>query len=355
MGNNYSTKKKKIKDLKKQKQRNDKIDKELTPKNIEKKGLTILLLGTGESGKSTVIKQMMILHKGGFKNSDFVTYQKTIRANLILHMKTLLEASSKLDYQLESNNKEIAKEFLSMASISLAYNEEKAELVKQLWQDKSLQLTFESRSKYQIPDTAKFFLNKIEEIMKTDYRPTDQDILFCRIPTTGVNQLTFEQGNTIWKIIDVGGQRSERRKWIHQFENVDLLIYIVALNEYDQKLFENLNVNRLSESLELFTRISNNAYFENKNCIIFFNKIDLFEEKIKKSDVKQCFPDYSGGLDFENGKEFIKQKFIDKAENMKRNIFTHFTCATNTKNIERVIDAVNITAMEYILKEDGFL
>ncbi|KAJ3452367.1 g protein alpha i subunit [Anaeramoeba flamelloides] len=355
MGPNYSTKKKKVKDIKKQKKRNDKIDKELKPKNSEKKGLTILLLGTGESGKSTVIKQMMILHKGGFKNSDFVTYQKTIRSNLILHTKTLLEASSKLDYQLETNNKEIAKEFLSLTNISLAYNEEKADLVKTLWQDKSLKLAFESRSKFQIPDTAKFFLNKIEEIVEKDYVPTDQDILFCRIPTTGVNHLTFEQDNTIWKIIDVGGQRSERRKWIHQFENVDLLIYIVALSEYDQKLFENLNVNRLAESLELFTRISNDIYFEKKNCIIFFNKIDLFEEKIKKSDINQCFPDYNGGLDFENGKEFIRQKFIDKAENMKRNIFTHFTCATNTKNIERVIDAVKITAMEYILKEDGFL
>lgn len=39
-------------------------------------------------------------------------------------------------------------------------------------------------------------------------------------------------------MVDVGGQRSERRKWIHCFENVTSIIFLVALSEYDQILFE---------------------------------------------------------------------------------------------------------------------
>lgn len=39
-------------------------------------------------------------------------------------------------------------------------------------------------------------------------------------------------------MFDVGGQRSERKKWIHCFENVTSIIFCVALSEYDQVLLE---------------------------------------------------------------------------------------------------------------------
>lgn len=39
-------------------------------------------------------------------------------------------------------------------------------------------------------------------------------------------------------MVDVGGQRSERRKWIHCFENVTSIMFLVALSEYDQVLVE---------------------------------------------------------------------------------------------------------------------
>lgn len=46
-----------------------------------------------------------------------------------------------------------------------------------------------------------------------------------------LSQLTF-------RVFDVGGQRSERRKWIHCFDNVESIIFITAISEYDQVLFE---------------------------------------------------------------------------------------------------------------------
>lgn len=42
-------------------------------------------------------------------------------------------------------------------------------------------------------------------------------------------------------MVDVGGQRSERRKWIHCFENVTSIMFLVALSEYDQVLVESDN------------------------------------------------------------------------------------------------------------------
>lgn len=45
-------------------------------------------------------------------------------------------------------------------------------------------------------------------------------------------------------MVDVGGQRSERRKWIHCFENVTSIIFLAVLSEYDMMLFETNEVQR---------------------------------------------------------------------------------------------------------------
>ena len=46
-------------------------------------------------------------------------------------------------------------------------------------------------------------------------------------------------------MFDVGGQRSQRKKWIHCFDDVDCVLFVVALSEYDQVLSEDSSVNRM--------------------------------------------------------------------------------------------------------------
>ena len=72
--------------------------------------------------------------------------------------------------------------------------------------------------------------------------PSDQDILRSRVRTTGITETAFKVGELTYKLIDVGVQRSERRKWIHCFENVTALVYVVSLSEYDQMLDEDESV-----------------------------------------------------------------------------------------------------------------
>lgn len=55
--------------------------------------------------------------------------------------------------------------------------------------------------------------------------------------------------------MDVGGQRSERRKWLHCFDNVTAVLFLVALNEYDMVLEEDNRTNRMEESLKLFQKL----------------------------------------------------------------------------------------------------
>jgi GTPase SAR1 family protein len=95
-------------------------------------------------------------------------------------------------------------------------------------------------------------------------------------------------------MFDVGGQRSERKKWIHCFENVTTILFLVAISEYDQLLFEDETVNRMQEALTLFDSICNSRWFVKTSIILFLNKIDRFKEKLPVSPMKNYFPDYEG-------------------------------------------------------------
>ena len=68
--------------------------------------------------------------------------------------------------------------------------------------------------------------------------PTDQDLLRSRLRTTGITETVFDLGQLTYRMFDVGGQRSERKKWIHCFENVNCLLFLVAISGYDQCLVE---------------------------------------------------------------------------------------------------------------------
>jgi guanine nucleotide-binding protein G(i) subunit alpha len=139
---------------------------------------------------------------------------------------------------------------------------------------------------------------------------------------------------------DVGGQRSERRKWMHCFAEVTSVIFVVAMSEYDLKLAEDNETNRMFESLKLFKDIINSKWFTNTAMILFLNKKDLFAEKILRSDLSVCFPDYKGGPNYEKASRFMEKKFNALNKNPNRQIYTHFTCATDTGNVRVVFTAV---------------
>jgi len=72
--------------------------------------------------------------------------------------------------------------------------------------------------------------------------PTDQDILRSRVKPTGITETTFQVGELTYELFDVGGQRNEQKKWIHCFENVTALVFLVSLSEDDQMLYEDESV-----------------------------------------------------------------------------------------------------------------
>lgn len=175
-------------------------------------------------------------------------------------------------------------------------------------------------------------------------------------------------------MFDVGGQRSERKKWIHCFEDVTAVVFLAAVSEYDQVLSEDESVNRLQEALTLFDSICNSRWFTNTSLILFLNKVDLFKEKLATSRLKDYFPDYSGkyyrcqsetldasiiigpDTDVEQALKFILQKFLSLNRNPnKKQIYVHFTCATDTAQMRFVMSAVTDIIIQKNLRETGLM
>lgn len=82
------------------------------------------------------------------------------------------------------------------------------------------------------------YIESLDRFYQPDWVPSNQDMLHARLRTTGTTEQQFDLGHFRYLMIDVGGQRSERKKWIHCFEGVQTLLFLVALSGYDQCLVE---------------------------------------------------------------------------------------------------------------------
>ncbi|KAJ3435398.1 guanine nucleotide-binding protein g(o) subunit alpha [Anaeramoeba flamelloides] len=314
--------------------------------------IKILLLGTGDSGKSTVVKQMRLINDMDFDQEEREEFVETVRLNVIQNSKSLVYAMERLGVEYSSEEiKKMGESIKKLPPMESTLDEEIVNKIKTLWSDKGIQEIWERKSEFQVNDTAPYYFDRIDEIAKSDYLPDNQDILHLRVKTTGIVETQFESSDLGFRMFDVGGQRNERKKWIHCFQDVTALIFCVSMSEYDQTLYEDETQKRMTESLQLFEEICNAHWFENTSMILFLNKKDLFEEKIKKIDLNVCFSEYSGGLDYKLASEYIRDQFLSLNRNDQKKIYPHFTCATDTSNIKKVFEAVKDTVLSDLLRD----
>nr|AJQ81032.1 G protein alpha subunit q4 [Lygus hesperus] len=342
-------------EAKEQKRINQEIERQLRKdKRDARRELKLLLLGTGESGKSTFIKQMRIIHGAGYSDEDKRGFIKLVYQNIFMAMQSMIRAMDllKIHYKDPSNveKAELIRgvDFETVTTFDSPY----VDAIKTLWADTGIQECYDRRREYQLTDSAKYYLSDLARIESPDYLPTEQDILRARAPTTGIIEYPFDLDSIIFRMVDVGGQRSERRKWIHCFENVTSIIFLVALSEYDQILFESENENRMEESKALFKTIITYPWFQHSSVILFLNKKDLLEEKIMYSHLVDYFPEFDGPkCDHASAKQFILNKYLVENPDPDRMVYSHFTTATDTENIKLVFCAVKDTIMQSALKE----
>ncbi|ESR66216.1 hypothetical protein CICLE_v10008557mg [Citrus x clementina] len=314
-------------------------------KHIQK----LLLLGAGESGKSTIFKQIKLLFQTGFDEAELKSYISVIHANVYQTIKVLYDGSKELaqnetdsmKFVVSSENKEIGEK-LSEIGGRLDYprlTKELAEDIETLWADPAIQ----------------------------------DDVLYARVRTTGVVEIQFspvgehKKSGEVYRLFDVGGQRNERRKWIHLFEGVSAVIFCAAISEYDQTLFEDEQKNRMMETKELFDWVLKQPCFEKTSFMLFLNKFDIFEKKVLKVPLNVCewFKDYqpasTGKQEIEHAYEFVKKKFEElyfqstAPDRVDRVFKIYRTTALDPKLVKKTFKLVDETLRRRHLFEAGLL
>uniref|UniRef100_A0A7S2BLN2 Uncharacterized protein n=1 Tax=Florenciella parvula TaxID=236787 RepID=A0A7S2BLN2_9STRA len=323
--------------------------------DIENNKIKLLLLGAGESGKSTIFKQMKVLYGKEPTRAELMEVKPVIHANIINTMKAIISEAPRLGTDEKIVDQESKKKMLEMDDDE-ALNPERGAIVKKMWTDPGVLATWDLRAEYQVVESISKFFDEVDVIAAEDYCPTSQHMLTARVRTSGIVTESYVIDGNTFEMYDVGGQRNERKKWIHCFDNVTAVIFVGAISEYNQKLFEDTSTNRMKEALDLYDEVSNNRYFEKSSMLLFLNKKDLFEEKIAKVPIQDTpdFADYTGGADYKAGCDYFIEKFrqLNKTD---REFYYHLTCATDTSNVKMVFNTCKDIILKNNLKDSGFL
>lgn len=327
--------------------------------DVDNSKVKLLLLGAGESGKSTIFKQMRVLFGAPLSEDEKQQITPVVYNNTIASMKILCTETKNLGYEGDVVAKDKLDIMLGLDD-QCEINEEIGLVIKELWSDPGLLQTWKRRAEFQIVESVKYYFNEIERIMKDDYVATQQDMLLARVRTSGIVTEKYVIDGVDFEMYDVGGQRNERKKWMHCFDDVTAVIFVAALSEYDQVLFEDATANRMTEAVDLFGDICNNKVFESSSMILFLNKKDLYEDKIKQVHIgdQPAFAEFTGKLGdidyYEKGIKYFLDLFLAQNQNTDRQIYNHATCATDSKNVEVVFNSCKDIIMRQNMSAMGF-
>jgi len=341
----------------------------------EEQRIKLLLLGAGESGKSTIFKQMKILFGagGGYQQKEKIQSKQFIYGTIFDNMRTVLENCEKYGPLVDSSPVE---KFMEAANKEdgRTIDPEMGNIIKSLWNDPGFKKTWHERAEYQVQDALKYYVEEIDRISASDYIPTEADILRSRVRTTGIQEEHYFIDGIEFIMFDVGGQRNERKKWIHIFDNCTAVIFVAAISEYNQVLYEDNTMNRIDEALDLFEEISNSKWFKKTAMVLFLNKRDLFAEKLPEYPFRiagKRFDSFKGPYCeigapsseigtpefqkcYDAATKYILDLFLSRNKQSKE-IYSHITCATDTKNVEVVFNACKDIILKGNLHGSGFM
>eukprot|EP01128_Nolandella_sp_AFSM9_P005602 TRINITY_DN273_c0_g1_i1.p1 TRINITY_DN273_c0_g1~~TRINITY_DN273_c0_g1_i1.p1 ORF type:complete len:441 (+),score=146.30 TRINITY_DN273_c0_g1_i1:179-1324(+) len=330
---------------------NKAIDKQLRVDRVDmEKEVSLLLLGSGEAGKSTLLKQLRLLHTEGFDPRERSSYVKIVRKNILDGLKSVLKAALAKGLTFGELSS-VVEELVELNTTRVKFDDFAPD-VKALLTSKPVKRIMKKASEHSIPDATPFFFEHFERISSKKYAPTDEDIILSRVMTTAITEYKFSIEGTPFKFIDVAGQRNRRDKWIHFFENVTAMIFVASLANYNKMLWEDDTVNAMADQITLFGDLVNSPYFQNTSVILLLNKRDLFQEKFEKVPLSVCFDDYEKEEDdvWEDGASFIRNKFLEQLSGGSTKVVpTHFVVATDGESVSLVFKSVKELIMRAML------
>lgn len=342
----------------------DNFDRQKT--DLEERCKELLLLGAGQTGKTTLFKQCIWFHRK-FDPKEAKNWGQRIITNTLFAFRVLIEHAQLLDISVSLLCIEARKRVFAFETDAELLTKDICADMIFLWnEDEAIKYALENKDNFQYEDSLDYFTTRLHDLSSFSYIPTFADCLNLYARTLGVAQCTVKIRNVQLKIWDVEGQRNQRRKWVHVYKNPDWIVFVVNLNGYNRVLYEDRSHDRLKEDLELFDEVINLKVLEKSDFCIFFNQRDLFRKKIEGSSdeidiclpppliqivrgylggspLSRLFPEYQGGPDYDKALAFIQEKFlaVDRRPlKEEKPLLTFVSCMLNTQEVEGFMNQV---------------
>ena len=142
---------------------------------------------------------------------------------------------------------------------------------------------------------------------------------------------------------------------MHCFEGVNLVFFVVAVSEFNQLLYEDSSTNRMVEAQALFESVANSRWFAGSSLLVFLNKTDLLEAKLRTDRVADYFPDFDGANESAGVLAYWRDRFSALYRHPWRTLVVHATCACDSGQMEVVFRAVEQHILESSLASTGLL
>ncbi|KAI0682325.1 guanine nucleotide binding protein, alpha subunit [Cytidiella melzeri] len=92
-----------------------------------------------------------------------------------------------------------------------------------------MQKCWERGNEAALPDNLSYFFGDLDRLFDQFYVPIEQDIVHTRARTIGITEMVFNLRENKMLMVNVVGQKSERQKWIHCFQDVTSILFLVSL------------------------------------------------------------------------------------------------------------------------------
>ncbi|KAJ6610197.1 heterotrimeric G protein alpha subunit 4 [Mycena sp. CBHHK59/15] len=309
--------------------------------------IKVLLLGSGDSGKSTILKQMRLIHNVPFSSQEVESYRQLVFENVTRGLKALLDAMPDMGLSLPEELQPYAEMVATAEDLrdGEPFPRHLFDPLTALWTNPTVKKARQRGNEIALPENLAYFYHALPRLFDRNYVPTEQDIIQTRARTTGIIETKFSLQDHEMRMVDVGGQKSERRKWVHCFQDVASILFLVSLSGYDQCLTEDQDVNQMQDAMTIWESICHSQWFKQTTIILFLNKNDLFERKILKSNIKDYFSDYEGEeRNIRAGRDYFKKRFTKLTQKQGaetgRQVYIHITTATDTALLRVVMTGV---------------
>eukprot|EP00484_Ammonia_sp_Unknown_P022731 CAMPEP_0197028172 /NCGR_PEP_ID=MMETSP1384-20130603/7921_1 /TAXON_ID=29189 /ORGANISM="Ammonia sp." /LENGTH=646 /DNA_ID=CAMNT_0042457137 /DNA_START=39 /DNA_END=1979 /DNA_ORIENTATION=- len=349
------------------------LNKEKLRKEEEKQ---ILLLGCAQSGKSTIMKQIRRLFGDGYSEKDRVKFIPVVHEFAVQQMVKLMDIVDERK-NIGLNLKALkAKQYIQQMSDAVLDHKVSA-AIKYLWQQECLQQVYQVviATDMRLNRNARYFWDDLDRILDRKYLPNDTDILRVPHKPSRVTEEKYSHKHGTYNVINLGGQRSDWKKWISCFSHVDAVIFVASLDCYNMELsnyaeaiineyiagvcglalhcipndVQNIilkycnelgvgSTNAMDEQLNFFQQICDHRALEQTKIVLCLNKFDLFYKKCGQYPITECpaLRNYYRSLrNADECVEYIRDRFFYSRNAVGRYMDCWYMDASDHKSIHR--------------------